>query len=393
MTELSADTARKRRALRQLAISAGLAVAGFLPVTLSLGLHFISVLVVGLSASFLLVPVVLSVTGSVRIATHFFGAGTVIGFGALAAANGGDSGAHLFAAYLTIPVAGMFLLGVRGTIFWVVIAALVIVGVLVADTVFDALPPLQLPQAQVALLAAAIQIAILLANVWFAYQFATVESERRAELEQVNQRLRGMASRLEQAAQRLGAATSIASRDVLGDLANRVAGGRGTIGQAREGMELITGRYREIAALVTDLDAQRERIHELIDVINRVISRLDILALNVGLEAVRSGEAGAGFRVLAGDLRRLSETVVRDAKEIKEHLGTIERKTSVARDVTAVGIAHTLEGSKRIESMALSFDEVCALVEEAAAATTAVEGAARNELDAVTLLVRGVDAA
>lgn len=377
----------RKRALRVLSLTAGLAIAAFAPVLWWLELHGIAVMVVGLSGLFLTVLVVLSATESLRVATHYFGAVALVGFGALSMVAGGTT-SPVFATFLIIPVSAVFLLGRNAALLWTVMGAAALVLILSLDAGFDVLPPFELPRGQYAVLVAAINLTVLGVMLYFAYQISRVDRQRVVRLEGANVELRNMTDQLAQASARLtSAADRLVAEGVLEDLEAKAGSGRQTIALARSGMTQIMGEYERVAAMVAELDEHMRRIVELVELIDQLNRRLDIMALNVGLEAAHVGEAGRQFEVLAEDLRRLAGSVLADAREIKTLLLSLGEKASFARDASERGLEYAAVGNARIDDMATSFDQVCELLESAASAAGDLTRAALEEIEAIEPLV------
>src|SRR5690606_24265254 len=87
-----------------------------------------------------------------------------------------------------------------------------------------------------------------------------------------------------------------------GHVAESVGGVLKDAERARENSDLTAER-------IAELNGHSLRISELLDVIREVAERTDLLALNGSLEATRAGEAGRGFSLVAGEMRRLAERV------------------------------------------------------------------------------------
>jgi methyl-accepting chemotaxis protein len=69
--------------------------------------------------------------------------------------------------------------------------------------------------------------------------------------------------------------------------------------------------------LAGELDEESRAIGKLVDGITRIASQTDLLALNAAIEAARAGQHGLGFRVVAGEVRKLAEQSARSAEEVR----------------------------------------------------------------------------
>lgn len=65
--------------------------------------------------------------------------------------------------------------------------------------------------------------------------------------------------------------------------------------------------FRKVSERVNGLEHSAASIHELLKLMNQMARQTKILSLNASIEASRSGLAGAGFKVIAEEIRRLAE--------------------------------------------------------------------------------------
>jgi methyl-accepting chemotaxis protein len=84
------------------------------------------------------------------------------------------------------------------------------------------------------------------------------------------------------------------------------------------------------ASSIGELGKRSVLINEMVELIKEVANKTNILSINASIEASRSGEAGAGFSVVAAEIRELSKETIESAKkadkaakEIQDFLNTI----------------------------------------------------------------------
>jgi len=150
--------------------------------------------------------------------------------------------------------------------------------------------------------------------------------------------------------------------------------------------------------LVHDLETLRlsvDRISEIIKVIQTFADRSDLLALNAGLEATRAGEAGKGFGLLAGEMRRLAESIKGSAEDIKELVAEVRVSVDTSRSSAREGqeLSHratqqartinqlTQQQRQDTEEVRQSMNELATLIHQHAAGTGQVTEASNQLSD------------
>jgi methyl-accepting chemotaxis protein len=178
---------------------------------------------------------------------------------------------------------------------------------------------------------------------------------------------------------------------------------------ARQGGAVVS----EVVTTMAQINDSAGKIADIIGVIDGIAFQTNILALNAAVEAARAGEQGRGFAVVASEVRNLAQRSAGAAKEIKtlindsvekveagnklvaragttmtEVVASIQRVTDIMAEITAA--SHEQEvGIEQINKAITEMDSVtqqnAALVEEAAAATGALEQQASQLAEVVSV--------
>jgi methyl-accepting chemotaxis protein len=104
--------------------------------------------------------------------------------------------------------------------------------------------------------------------------------------------------------------------------------------QALQQMETMQAEVAQLTGSIAALDRQSHSIGSIIESISDIADHTGLLSLNAFIEAARAGSHGAGFGVIAHEIRQLSQESARAAQEVKNSLLTISEL--VGATVTAV---------------------------------------------------------
>jgi len=105
----------------------------------------------------------------------------------------------------------------------------------------------------------------------------------------------------------------------------------------------------EATKMMKDLERASEKIGGVVKSISEIAWQTKLLSFNATIEAVRAGEAGAGFQVVAQEVKVLAQQTATATEVIEKEIGTVRRE--VARTAAAFQtITSTIAQMKEISS-------------------------------------------
>jgi methyl-accepting chemotaxis protein len=147
------------------------------------------------------------------------------------------------------------------------------------------------------------------------------------------------------------AQTSAQIADSVDTVAQRTVDTQAALARADQGISESGERIASLAERAGEVDRITALINELAD-------RTNLLALNAAIEAARAGEAGAGFAVVAEEVRLLADRSKAEAAKIAEIVQRSQHDTSAAARAMERGSTDMRHGVELMEEVADSTSEV-----------------------------------
>lgn len=114
-------------------------------------------------------------------------------------------------------------------------------------------------------------------------------------------------------------------------------------------------KIRTINEQVQSFKGKIDKIGEIVDLVKKVASQSNLLALNASVEAARAGESGKGFAVVADQVRQLSNNTSESAEDIVKYVGELKADIDIlaeSMEETTVNLGNSNDKvEKSLESM------------------------------------------
>jgi len=166
--------------------------------------------------------------------------------------------------------------------------------------------------------------------------------------------------------------------------------GEGSIKAFIDSMEKVRKNAVEVDDAISKLSRRVERIGTVVEVIDEIADRSDLLALNAALEGAKAGEAGRGFSIVAAEMRRLAENVLESTKEIKNLITEIREATHAAKEASDGNKRMAGEGEKLGGAAITSVNGILSGTQETSDAARVIHLATQQQRTATEQVVQSM---
>ncbi|WP_225408972.1 methyl-accepting chemotaxis protein [Stigmatella hybrida] len=155
--------------------------------------------------------------------------------------------------------------------------------------------------------------------------------------------------------------------------------GEAAIEMTMAGLNDIRNQVGKIAQKIIELGERTQQIGGITQTVKDLADQSNMLALNAAIEAVRSGEHGKGFGVVAREIRALADQSIQATSRVRELLDDISTSVSDAVRITESGAERMESGLTQVRTSGQNLRELSGIVQDNAAAVRQIAAAVNQQ--------------
>ncbi|MDC0709308.1 methyl-accepting chemotaxis protein [Stigmatella sp. ncwal1] len=199
-------------------------------------------------------------------------------------------------------------------------------------------------------------------------------SEQASSLDETSATTEELARSARQIAENAGSVSEIAHRTL-----SAAEAGQGSAEAFLASMGRMRNDNQAIASAVNRLNKRVQQIGKIVEFINGVADKSDLLALNAELEGTKAGEVGRGFSLVAAEMRRLAENVLESTKEIEGLIEEVREASRAAVAATDGGVRATETGTLLAQHVSESLKQIVELASQTSDAVRSISLATQQQ--------------
>jgi len=167
--------------------------------------------------------------------------------------------------------------------------------------------------------------------------------------------------------------------------------GEAAIEMTMAGLNDIRVQVGEIAQKIVELGERTQQIGGITQTVKDLADQSNMLALNAAIEAVRSGEHGKGFGVVAREIRALADQSIQATSRVRELLDDISGSVTTAVRITERGAERMESGLTQVRASGQNLKELSNIVQDNANAVRQIASAVNQQNVGINQITQAVN--
>jgi methyl-accepting chemotaxis protein len=164
------------------------------------------------------------------------------------------------------------------------------------------------------------------------------------------------------------------------------------VGETLEGMFILEKKVGAIADQIVHLSERASQIGSISQLVSDLANQTNMLALNSSVEAVRAGEHGKGFSVVANEIRKFADQSQRSAEKINFLVSEIQSAINSTVMVTEEGTKTVTTGVQIAKRTDQAFAGVADAVNKVVLNNQQISLNLKQQVDGIQQVVQAMDA-
>jgi methyl-accepting chemotaxis protein len=167
--------------------------------------------------------------------------------------------------------------------------------------------------------------------------------------------------------------------------------GTQTVGATLKGISTMKVKVEAIAEQIVCLSEQASQIGSISQLVSDLANQTSMLAINSSVEAVRAGEHGKGFVVIASEIRKLSDQSHQSTEKISTLVSEIQKAINSTVMATDEGTKTMKMGVEIAQKTERAFTEVTSAVTKVVINNQQVSLNLKQQVDAIQQVVEAME--
>jgi methyl-accepting chemotaxis protein len=166
--------------------------------------------------------------------------------------------------------------------------------------------------------------------------------------------------------------------------------GEAVLEQSLANMQFIQQQVAQMAQSIRALDVQAKQIGSITRTVKDLADQSNMLALNAAIEAVRSGEHGKGFSVVAREIRTLADQSVKATSGVQDILQKLSASIRVTAAMSESGSSRVITSSQQLRSFGNNVRELSAIIRDNVSAVRQISAAVNQQNQGIDQIFNAV---
>ena len=153
--------------------------------------------------------------------------------------------------------------------------------------------------------------------------------------------------------------------------------------QTLDSIHYLQDQVGMVAQQITHLSEQTSQIGAISELVSEIANQTNMLALNAAVEAVRAGEQGKGFAIVAGEIRKLADQSKQSSEKINHLVADIQKAIHSTVKATTAGTQTVDTSVNSVQVSADAFSRVSQSTEQVVVSGQQIALSAEQQVKAI----------